>query len=131
MTNARTPSVRDAVTQTLPHGRFDISPMPDHGPEVLRVRCFCGRALRWVGQLPSDLLLAWLADHDDEIFLTQAQLDERAGARLDPSSLAATPSLFSPGIVAGMVAAWTREAEALEAQAVRPCLRVIDGDREV
>ena len=76
------PILRDHVHQALPHGPFSINPMPWDGPEVLCIMCRCGRTLRWVGNLPSDILLYWLADHNDDIFLTREQLDRKYNEQL-------------------------------------------------
>jgi hypothetical protein len=82
---APTPNeVAEALTRALPHGGFRIDPMPQDGPEVLRVLCRCDRALRWVGELPSSILFYWLADHDDDMFLTPEQRERRYSEQLPP-----------------------------------------------
>lgn len=65
--------------------------MPQDGPGVLRVLCRCDRALRWVGELPSDVLAWWLADHDDDMFLTPEQLDRKHNEQLDPYRIVTGP----------------------------------------
>lgn len=73
--------LRDTVTRALPHGSFTIDTPTPEG--VFRVRCRCNRALKWVGPLPSDILLYWLADHDDEMFIDHADREARYAAAID------------------------------------------------
>lgn len=94
-------ALRDAVTRALPHGVFSISAIPSTDPAaavrpgVLRIECRCGRALRWVGTLPSDILIWWLADHDDDMFLTPAERERKYGERLDRGPFTLSPGLPS------------------------------------
>lgn len=68
--------LNDTLTHLLPHRRFEIGAILVEGHPALIVRCYCGRTLpwaAWASMLPMHVLVAWLADHDDERFLTDEQ----------------------------------------------------------
>lgn len=73
----------DQIRDLLPHGTFDIRVRYEpSGATVLKVTCRCGCALDWAGSLPGRLLFDWLANHRDEMFLTDAQLQETYQAKV-------------------------------------------------
>lgn len=125
MTDYRKPTgneLRDAIRQQLPHRSFELAYARGygingvHGPDVetdaLIVRCRCGRALRWpiaYESLPMDILMYWLADHDDDMFLTPGERDARENEQMTrvvfgggpgASSLLAQISAQFPDLVA-------------------------------
>jgi hypothetical protein len=63
----------EAARDALPHGKFRIRPGVILGTPFLTAVCRCGRAHPFLGDLGDDLLIRWLADHDDEAFLTAEQ----------------------------------------------------------
>lgn len=92
--------IRDAIRHLLPHGSFDLTVVYGHGipginastrdgRDALVIRCRCGRRLDWPtgpgDTLPMDVLLWWLIDHDDEMFLTPRELEARHAATLKPT----------------------------------------------
>jgi hypothetical protein len=81
--------LRDTLHALLPHRSFELAAVRGLvGDAALMVRCSCGRVLRWPdgsnNALPMDILLTWLADHDDEIFLTPEQLGAKHNATIPP-----------------------------------------------
>lgn len=127
MTDYRRPTgneLRDAIRELLPCRTFEIAThsgygLSDvHGPragqDALIVRCRCGRVLRWPtaeGSLPADILLYWLADHDDDMFLTPGELTAKQeeqmhrvtfGTGPGASSLHAQISAEFPDLAAGL-----------------------------
>lgn len=98
-----TTEIRDAIRRLLPHGSFDLTVVraPDIpnvnavvGPKnALAIRCRCGRRLDWPtgDTLPMDILLWWLIDHDDEMFLTPRELEAKHAARLAAPPVALDP----------------------------------------
>lgn len=95
MTDYRKPTgaeLHDAIRQQLPHCGFDLTVVYGYGipgvnsntrdgKDALVIRCRCGRRLDWPtgshATLPMDILMYWLADHDDEMFLTEAERDAK------------------------------------------------------
>lgn len=75
--------VADQICDLLPHGTFDVRVYQEpSGATVLKVICRCGRALDWAGALPGWLLFDWLANHRDEMFLTEEQLQATYQAKV-------------------------------------------------
>jgi hypothetical protein len=103
----------DAIRELLPHDSFELAAVRGygingvHGPGVaedaLVVRCRCGRMLRWPAgaydPLPMSVLAYWLADHDDDMFLTDEQQRVKHEATVKPFAPvpdAGRPLLYDP-----------------------------------
>lgn len=98
-----TTEIRDAIRHLLPHGSFDLTVVrapniPNVNAVVglknaLVIRCRCGRRLDWPtgDTLPMDILLWWLIDHDDEMFLTPRELEAKYAARMAQSPVTLDP----------------------------------------
>lgn len=69
--------------ETLPHRRFKLRVDTIADVPVLAVVCACGRAHPFLHGLDSGTLARWLADHDDEMFLTDDQVRSLHEARID------------------------------------------------
>lgn len=106
--------LRDAIRRLLPHRSFEIGYLNIDGSIGIVVRCPCGRTLPWPswsqGALPSAILAYWLADHDDEMFLTPEQLRARETATiekadpqvaLDAAARLGLPLVYDPDRVMG------------------------------
>jgi hypothetical protein len=72
-----------AIHDALPHGPFETSAQARDGKIYQIIGCGCGRTLQWLGGLPSDILFRWLADHDDDWFLTAEQLAAKHGTTVE------------------------------------------------
>lgn len=72
--------VVDALRDLLPHGAFTISTRRLDTRAVVVAHCRCGRKFDMLDSLPSDVLLWWLVDHDDDMFLTADQLEAKWSA---------------------------------------------------
>lgn len=96
--------IRDTIRRLLPCRGFDLTVVPGHGipgvnsatrdgRDTLVIRCRCGRRLDWPtgDTLPMDILLWWLIDHDDEMFLTPRELEAKYAARLAAPPVALDP----------------------------------------
>jgi len=104
-----------AIRELLPHRSFSIEIAFIEGAPVLKVRCRCDRALAWYTSdntaLPDSILAYWLADHDDDMFLTDEQQAAKYGAQIPrvvfgsgpgASSLLAQISAEFPEFAAGL-----------------------------
>lgn len=71
--------LHDTMEAALLHGDFTVtvSRILD-GRKVMAVYCDCGRKLEMLDSLDSGILLWWLADHDDPMFLSPDELERWA-----------------------------------------------------
>jgi hypothetical protein len=65
------------LRRALPHGKFKLRTDIYAGVPTVAVVCPCGRAQPFPHGLDDDLLIRWLADHDDDQFLTPEQRHSR------------------------------------------------------
>lgn len=74
MSDHRTPTGAE-LRDLLRHPRFSISFRRLDTRIVIVVHCECGRKLDMLDSLDGAILLYWLADHDDEMFLTPDEIE--------------------------------------------------------
>lgn len=79
-----TADLHDTIRGLLPHRDFTISTRRLDTRTVVVAHCRCGRKLDMLDSLDGSVLLWWLADHDDEMFLTPEQLHAKHNATLTP-----------------------------------------------
>jgi hypothetical protein len=79
-----TSDVHAVMRGMLPHRSFTISTRRLDTRVVIVANCRCGRKLDMLDSLPSNILLWWLLDHDDDMFLTPGQLDAKRSATIAP-----------------------------------------------
>lgn len=102
----------DIVRQALPHGGFDLAavmrgqgvreanPATYNSRDALVILCRCGRRLEWpAGEtLRMDILIYWLADHDDEMFLAPDEIEFRHSATLTQTAVKTYDMVLPPGL---------------------------------
>ena len=72
------------IHEDLPHGSFKLTAQVLGATAVQFIVCRCDRSLPWIGNLPSGILIRWLANHDDDSFLTAEQFAAKHSATIDP-----------------------------------------------
>lgn len=99
MTDSSPPStavLHDTIRDLFPHGNFSIDFRRLDTRIVIVTRCYCGRKLDMLDSLDGTILLYWLLDHDDDIFLTPEQLHAKYEATIKPLPEGSRPLLYDP-----------------------------------
>lgn len=106
-----TADLHDTIRRLLPHRDFTISTRRIDTRTVVVAHCRCGRKLDMLDSIDGSVLLWWLADHDDEMFLSPGELAAKQeeqlhrvtfGAGPGASSLRAQVSAQFPDLAAGL-----------------------------
>jgi hypothetical protein len=89
--------IAETWRETLPHRSFKLRIDDYAGVSVIAVECACGRAWPFLGSLDSRTLARWLADHDEEIFLTAEEIRTMHEAKIDLAHVEGVPLPYPPG----------------------------------